>query len=144
MEGERKIPGVSHYLHPLADEGDLVLGIGEEDGAVKLSTFDVSNRTSPVEKDVELLEDERFSEANRNHRAFLQDKRHGVFFLPAGESSYVFSYENGTLEAELRVEIGGPGVRAMYVDDYLYVLGPEEIVVVDETSWEVVKRLDSR
>ncbi|MFC7058567.1 beta-propeller domain-containing protein [Halovenus salina] len=126
MEGELKIPGVSHYLHPLADEGDLILGVGEEDGSVKLSTFDVSNRSNPVEKDVELLEDERFSEANRNHRAFLQDERHGVFFLPAGESSYVFSYENGTLEAEISVSVGGPGVRAMYVDDYLYVLVPRK------------------
>jgi inhibitor of cysteine peptidase len=144
MEGELKIPGVSHYLHPLADEGDLILGVGEEDGAVKLSTFDVSNRSNPVEKDVKILKDERFSEANRNHRAFLQDERHGVFFLPAGEHSYVFSYENGTLEEEIRVDVGGPGVRAMYVDDYLYVFGSEEIVVIDETTWEVHTRLDSR
>ncbi|SDJ67124.1 Secreted protein containing C-terminal beta-propeller domain [Halovenus aranensis] len=144
MEGELKIPGVSHYLHPLDDEGDLVLGVGEEDGAVKLSTFDVSNRSAPVERDVRIIDDERFSEANENHRAFLQDRRHGVFFLPAGEGSYVFSYENGTLEEELRVDIGGPGVRAMYVDNYLYIFGPEETVVVDETNWTVVKRLDSR
>lgn len=144
VEGELKIPGVSHYLHPLADEGDLVLGVGEEDGAVKLSTFDVSDRTDPREKDVEILKDERFSEANQNHRAFLQDERHGVFFLPAGESSYVFSYEDGQLEEELSVDVGGPGVRAMYLDDYLYVFGSEEIVVIDENTWEIEKRIDSR
>ncbi|MFC7071527.1 beta-propeller domain-containing protein [Halovenus rubra] len=141
MEGKLKIPGVSHYLHPLEDEGDLVLGVGEEDGSVKLSTFDVSDRSDPVEKDVRILDNERFSEANQNHRAFLQDERHGVFFLPASEHSYVFSYENGTLEEKARVNIG-PGARAMYVDDYLYVFGSDSVVVLDETTWEVHTRLD--
>lgn len=144
MEGELKIPGVSHYLHPLEDEGDLVLGVGEEDGKVKLSTFDVSDRTDPTEEDVRILEGERFSEANQNHRAFLQDERHGVFFMPAGENSYVFSYENGQLKEEASVDVGGAGVRAMYVDDYLYVFGTEEIVVLDETTWEVETRIDGR
>jgi uncharacterized secreted protein with C-terminal beta-propeller domain len=144
MEGELKIPGFSTYIHPLDDEGDLVLGVGEEEGKVKLSTFDVSDRTDPVELDAKILENERFSEANRNHRAFLHDERHGVFFLPAGEYSYVFSYEDGELEEEARIDVGGPGVRSMYVDDYLYVFGPEEVVVLDETTWEIETRIDAR
>lgn len=144
MEGELKIPGFSTYLHPLDDEGDLVLGVGEQEGKVKLSTFDVSDRTDPVELDAKILENEHFSEANRNHRAFLHDERHGVFFLPAGEYSYVYSYEGGELEEEARVDVGGPGVRAMYVDDYLYVFGPEEVVVLDETTWEIETRIDGR
>jgi uncharacterized secreted protein with C-terminal beta-propeller domain len=143
MEGELKIPGVSHYPHPLADEGDLVLGVGEEDRTVKLSTFDVSDRDNPEEIEAYLLEGEHFSEVNRNHRAFLHDARHGVFFLPAGEHSYVFSYEDGDLEEVARVDMGGPGVRAMYVDDYLYVIGPEEVVVFDETTWAVETRIET-
>ena len=144
MEGELKIPGFSNYLHPLDDDGDLVLGVGEQEGKVKLSTFDVSDREDPIELHAEILENERFSEANRNHRAFLHDQRHDVFFLPAGEFSYVFSYEDGELEEEVRVDIGGPGVRAMYVDDYLYVFGPEEVVVLDQTTWEIETRIDAR
>lgn len=143
VEGELKIPGFSRYLHPLSDDGDLVLGVGEENGKVKLSTFDVSDRDAPVEVEAVVLE-ERFSEATRNHRAFLHDERHDVFFLPAGEHSYVFSYEGGELEEEARVDVGGPGVRAMYVDDYLYVLGPEEVVVLDRSTWEVQSRVDVR
>jgi uncharacterized secreted protein with C-terminal beta-propeller domain len=143
-EGELEVPGVSHYLHPLQDEGDYVLGVGEEAGSVKLSIFDVSDRSNPTEEDVKILDSERFSEANQNHNAFLQDERHGVFFMPAGDNSYVFSYENGQLEEEARVNIGGRGVRAMYVDNYLYVFGSEEIVVLDEETWEVETRLDSR
>jgi uncharacterized secreted protein with C-terminal beta-propeller domain len=144
VEGELKIPGFSTYLHPLDDDGDLVLGVGEQDGKVKLSTFDVSDRRNPVELDAKILANEHFSAVNQNHRAFLQDERHGVFFLPGGEASYVYSYADGRLEEVARVNIGGPGVRAMYVDDYLYVVGPEELVVLDETTWEVETRVDVR
>lgn len=144
MEGELKIPGFSNYLHPLDDEGELILGVGQEDRQLKLSVFDVSDRANPEELDVRVFENEQFSEANRNHRAFLHDERQGVFFLPAGESSYVFSYAGGELREEARVDVGGPGVRAMYVDDYLYVFGPEEVVVLDETTWSVETRVDVR
>ncbi len=142
LEGELKIPGVSHYLHPLDDDGELVLGVGEEDGKVKLSTFDVSDRTDPTELDVAILEDERMTEVNRNHRAFLQDERHEIVFIPGHERSYVFSYSDGQLEEEARVDIGGPGVRAMYIGDHLYVIGPDQVVVLDETTWEEQSRID--
>ncbi len=142
VEGELKIPGVSHYLHPLDADGDMVLGVGEEDGQVKLSIFDVSDRANPNELDVAILEDERMSEVNRNHRAFLQDERHGVIFIPGSEHSYVYSYANGTLEEVARVDVGGPGVRALYIGDNLYVFGGDQVIVLDETTWEERTRID--
>ena len=39
--GELKIPGFSSYLHPLKE--NLILGVGQENGRVKLSLFDVSD-----------------------------------------------------------------------------------------------------
>ncbi|WP_254765982.1 beta-propeller domain-containing protein [Salinilacihabitans rarus] len=140
VEGELKLPGVSEYLHPL--EEDLILGIGQEDRKVKATTFDVSDRENPVELESVILEDEHFSEIARNHRAFLQDGRHEVFFLPGTENSYVFGYADGDLEEVARVDVGGPGVRAMYVGDYLYVVGEEQVVVLDETTWEEETRVD--
>ncbi|MFC3959564.1 beta-propeller domain-containing protein [Halovivax cerinus] len=142
MEGELKIPGFSTYLHPLADDGDLVLGVGEQDGNVKLSTFDVSDRETPDELDAEILDDERFSEAVQNHRAFLHDADNGAFFVPAGESSYVYSYADGDLTREAEIDIGGQGVRSMYIEDYLYVVGEDELVVLDRGSWTVENRVD--
>ncbi|WP_121743802.1 beta-propeller domain-containing protein [Natronorubrum halophilum] len=41
-----------------------------------------------------------------------------------------------------RVDVGGSGTRAMYVDDYLYVFGEDEAVVLDETTWKVETRLE--
>ncbi|MDZ7731236.1 MAG: beta-propeller domain-containing protein [Natrialbaceae archaeon] len=142
LEGELKIPGFSSYLHPLDD--DLMLGVGEQDRQVKVSLFDVSDRSDPTELDAEILDREYYSEVNQNHRAFLHDERHEAVFIPGSEDSYVFSYANGSLEEVISVDIGGHGVRAMYIDDYLYVYGEGEVVVIDETTWAVETRIDAR
>ena len=136
--GQVKLPGFSQYLHPLGD--DKVLGIGREDGQVKAVVFDVSTPTDPEVLDSKLIDDE-WSAIARTHHAFLHDPKHGVFFLPGSEGGYVFSYGEG-LEMERRIDTRGAAQRAMYVDDYLYVFGSEELVVVDETDWERVDTLD--
>ncbi|SFB67546.1 Secreted protein containing C-terminal beta-propeller domain [Halobiforma haloterrestris] len=140
VEGELKLPGFSEYLHPLSD--DLVLGVGQEDRQPKVTLFDVSDRDDPVELDSRILEDERYSDVSRTHTAFLQDEAHDVFFVPGSDDSYVFGYEGGELEEVARVDVGGHGARAMYVDDYLYVFGEDEVVVLDERTWEEHRRLE--
>lgn len=160
--GELKIPGFSSYLHPLTD--NLILGVGEEQQnsqfldsvssppdvgveilprfvgpQVKLSLFDVSNASNPSEKDKFLL-DEGWSEVNSNHRAFLQDAKHWVFFVPAGTNGYVFSYENDSLTLVKKVT-DIEAKRALFIEDYLYIIGEREIVVFNETTWEEVGRL---
>ncbi len=134
--GELKISGFSSYLHRIDEK--TVLGIGKEDGNVKISLFDISDLTNPVEKDRYVLQ-EYWSEVMSNHHAFLLDKEHGIFFLPAGQNGYVFSYEDGL---EMVKAVKGDAVRAIYIDDYLYVIGPEEIKVYDENSWERVAELE--
>ena len=132
VEGELKLPGFSSYLHPLS--GDRVLGIGEEDGRVKLVVFDVSNPGDPKIESRKLL-DARWSAVAESHHAFLMDRRHGVFFLPAGEEAYVFDYTEG-LEVETTVKTEGRVHRTAYVGDYLYVFGDSSVTVVDERDWE--------
>ena len=73
--------------------------------------------------------------ATADHRAFLMDRRHGVFFLPAGEEAYVYNYTGG-LEVETTVATEGRVHRTAYVGDYLYVYGDNSITVVDERDWE--------
>ena len=92
VEGELKLPGFSWYLHPLP--GDRMLGIGEEDGKVKVVVFDVSNPENPTIDSETILQTE-WSAVAESHHAFLMDRRHGVFFLPAGEEAYVFDYTDG-------------------------------------------------
>ncbi len=133
--GELKIPGFSSYLHRI-DE-NTVLGIGREDGNVKLSLFDVSDLTNPKEISRYILQ-EYWSEVLTNHHAFLIDDQHGIFFLPAGQNGYIFTYEGGL---KLVKAVKENAVRAIYIDDYLYVIGPEKISVYDENSWEKVGEL---
>jgi len=136
LEGELKLPGYSSYLHPLS--GDRVLGIGKEDGEVKAVVFDVSDPTDPGIEESRVLASE-WSAISRSHHAFLLDRKHGVFFLPTGHGGMVLSAES--LDTVYEVNVDRPQ-RALYIEDYLYVFGENELAVVDETEWERVETLD--
>ena len=137
--GELELPGFSTYLHPI-DDG-TVLGIGEEEGQVKAVLFDVSDPANPTVADDRILE-EHWSAISESHHAFTIDRRHGVFFLPAGDSGVVMDYTNASLSVETSIATEGQARRARYVEDYLYVFADRGITVVDETTWEETARLD--
>jgi uncharacterized secreted protein with C-terminal beta-propeller domain len=138
IKGELKIPGYSSYLHPIAD--NYILGIGEESNKVKISLFDVSDPTNPIEKSKYNM-DEYWTEIGSNHHAFLMDKDHQIFFVPGGEGGYIFSYKDNKI-ALLKVVTGYGVKRALYINDYLYIIGDKKITVLDENTWKVVKELD--
>lgn len=138
LRGELKIPGYSSYLHPITK--DDILGIGKEEGNVKISLFDVSDPDNPTEKSKYAL-DEYWSDILNTHHAFLLDADHEIFFLPGSKGGYVFSY--GTDELELTKAVSDMRARrALYIDDYLYILADDEIVVLDENDWERVNELN--
>ena len=137
VTGELKIPGYSSYLHPI-DE-DTILGIGKEGSKVKMSLFDVSDPTNPIEASKYML-DEYWSEVQNTHHAFLQDSKHGVFFMPGNKGGYIFSYEDNELKMVKAVS-GVNARRAVYLDDYLYVIGENNVVVLDESDWSRVNEL---
>jgi len=137
--GELELPGFSSYLHPV-DENH-VLGIGEENGQVKAVLFDVSDPSNPTIDDDYIL-NSRWSAVSESHHAFLMDREHGVFFLPTGEGGNVIDYTDGDLELETRVSTDGAALRAMYVDDYMYVFGENELAVVDERTWDRTETLE--
>ena len=138
VSGQLKIPGYSSYLHPLAD--NLILGVGKEDQTVKLSLFDVSNPSEPKEVGRYVLS-EYWTEILSTHRAFLHDSKHRVFFVPGSAGGYVMSYENNNLVLRKAVsQINAK--RAVYIDDYLYIVGDNEIRVIDEKSWVESATLD--
>jgi len=137
LKGQLKIPGYSSYLHRI-DE-NKILGVGLESGQLKLSLFDVSNPESPVEV-AKFFLNEYSSEVLSNHHAFLHDPRHKVFFIPATKGGYVFSYANNQLTQRARVDLWNTK-RAIYFNNYLYVLGDNELVVLNETSWREEKRI---
>ncbi|MCX6768205.1 MAG: beta-propeller domain-containing protein [Candidatus Micrarchaeota archaeon] len=139
--GELKIPGFSSYLHPLAEH--VILGVGREDQNVKLSVFDVSDPANPAEVSKYMLS-EYWTSVSETHHAFLLDDKHKVFFIPAGSGGYVISYDPDagyalSLKAVTAVD---NALRAAYLDDYLYIVSAQKIVVLDENTWQKIGETD--
>ncbi len=95
MVGELKIPGFSTYLHPIADDKLLAIGVGgDERGAnwqTQVSMFDVSDFAAPVLADVEELDQSgqsSSSEALYEHKAFQYWAPRGLLAVPM--SSYIY------------------------------------------------------
>ena len=125
-------------MHPITK--DKILGIGKEGSQVKISLFDVSSPANPKEIDKYIL-DEYWSDILNTHHAFLLDEKHEIFFLPGSKGGYIFSYKNNSLS--LVKTISETSVkRAIYINDYLYVIGYNNIVVSNELNWERVKELE--
>jgi len=137
MEGQLKIPGYSSYLQPIAK--DMILGIGKEDWQVKVSLFDVSSASDPKEIAKYVL-DEGWSDVLSTHHAFLLDTKHEIFFLPGSQGGYIFSYQGNKLELKKAVS-GISARRAIYLDDYLYIIGDNKIIVLNELDWTRVNEL---
>jgi uncharacterized secreted protein with C-terminal beta-propeller domain len=135
MTGELKIPGFSSYLHPIS--ATRILGVGREEGKVKLSLFDVSNKYNPTEVSKYML-DEGWTEVENNHHAFLIDERHNFFFIPGGKGGYIISYTGDKLD--LVKAMSQEGVRrAVYVNDFLYILGDRDMSIWNEKTWEKIR-----
>jgi len=138
LKGELKIPGYSSYLHPITK--DKILGIGKEGSKVKISLFDVESPENPSEADKYIL-DEYWSDVLSTHHAFLLDKKHEIFFMPGSKGGYVFSYKGDELKLTRAVS-GIRARRAIYINDYLYIIGDDKITVLNEIDWEEVNELE--
>jgi len=137
VKGELKVPGYSTYLHPIG--ADQLLGIGKQDGNVKISLFDISDPTDPTELDSFIM-DEYWSEAIYNHHAFLHYEAKNLVVLPIGSSDYVFRVKDGQIS--LRKIIREDAVRNVYMDEYLYIITNDEVVVYNFDTYDEVARED--
>ncbi len=136
MTGELKIPGFSSYLHQVAD--NRILGVGQEGNQVKLSLFDVSDSANPLEVAKYLLDD-YWSEISQTHHAFLHDSKHGVVFVPGSRGGYIFNYKSDDLKLTMVVS-DIIAKRALYLNDYMYIIGDDKIVVINEIDWRKVNQ----
>jgi inhibitor of cysteine peptidase len=101
--GKLKIPGYSSYLHPY-DENHII-GIGKDEGKVKISLFNVSNVSAPNEARKYTIAKWSDSLALGDHKAFLFDKSKNLLVMPitvyqdyAWQGAYVF---NLSIEEEI-------------------------------------------
>jgi inhibitor of cysteine peptidase len=101
-----------------------------ESGRLKLSLFDTKDKTKPVEVDKFTLNDYG-SETLYNHHAFLHDKERELFFIPSYSGGYLFSYKNNKID--LMKAVSGYDIkRALYVNDYIYIVSESKIVIFDK------------
>ena len=105
--GELKIPGYSAYLHPVGD--GLVIGVGLDgtetgtNGGMKVSLFDVSDPTKPVEcgkftmsgyenEEAQVYVD---SDAYYDHKALCWDAQNKIMYIPYSKNIHRWSYSDG-------------------------------------------------
>lgn len=86
VTGELKIPGYSTYLHPLKDGYLLGIGYdGDEENAdmntVKVSVFDVNDKTNPKETDTFVIKNAS-SLINSNPKAFFYYSERDMIAIP--------------------------------------------------------------
>jgi uncharacterized secreted protein with C-terminal beta-propeller domain len=136
--GELKIPGFSSYLHPLDDTH--VIGIGSENSTVKISLYNVTDPTNPVEQSKYLAPGGSWSMAQSDHKAFLFDRERNLLVIPmwtSSSSKYGTSYWAGAYVLNVSVEDGvslwgtvshngqsgyDQPFRALYIGDTLYTV----------------------
>lgn len=172
--GELKIPGYSTYLHPVGENHLLGLGyetevekmVGSNESFVrqvglKLSLFNVTDLSNPVEQDVEIIGGEgTYSQAVDTHKAFFIHQEKNMYGFPVsvydykknpvnpyigeGAMLYTVTPDSGiTVAANLispsqnqSYEIWDELTqRILYINDAIYLVKPQQIVSYDLNSF---------
>lgn len=147
--GALKIPGFSNYLQFYNE--NLLFGIGQENGRVKISMFDITNPADVKEVDKKILGYYEWSEAwNEPHSVLIDEKKNIVAFPVSRYDSYdylVYSYEEGEgfvkrykqqvkakYDYDMEYSTGPATYRGIYIDNSLYVV--ESCTGITEVSLE--------
>ncbi len=166
--GELKIPGFSTYLHPYDDAH--IIGIGRDENIVKISLFDVTDVTDPIElAKYEITNDDEDwhwmqSSALYEHKAFLFDQEKDLLVIPVGDyskqSAYVFDitskdgislrgtithdFDNDEPEDEWYYggDYGNSIQRTLYIDDVLYTISNNLVKMNDLTDLHEINSVE--
>lgn len=139
--GYLKIPGFMRYLHPY-DENHII-GVGrDENNSVKISIFDVTNVSAPIEIDMYSVPgDWSDSTVLTDHKAFLFEKSRDLLAIPVSayywdkywqwQGLYVFNItlSNGIVLRGNVTHLEDTAYywncqvkRALYIDNVLYTV----------------------
>lgn len=142
LKGELKVPGVSTYLQ-MTEHG--LLGIGTDNGTLKVSLFDVSG-DAPREIDTYVFDGYSYSEGQWDHHAVLWDERYDLLSLPvyrwgAASDEKAWYYASWSALDTLSVAAGGIELRgsvehenasvqrSLYIGDNLYSISTTMVKV---------------
>lgn len=150
--GELKIPGFSDYLHFYGENRLLGIGMNVEEGTqstdgVKLSMFDISDKTDVKETDTYVLEHVYSADVSYDYKAALIDPGRNIIGFSGnsmgGQKYFLFEYdkEKGFI-CNMEEDINGNGMfvaRGVYIEDVLYVVQGN---VIEAYGLEDYKKVD--
>ena len=134
--GYLKIPGFTRYLHPY-DENHII-GVGKDGNIVKISLFDVSNVSKPIEIDKYMINGTWSDTTVLNeHKAFLFSKVKNLLAFPVSvhiltsqwQGIYVFNItlsEGFMLRGKI-THLAYYVERSLYIDNVLYTISSKKI-----------------
>jgi inhibitor of cysteine peptidase len=151
-----KIPGFSEYMQPFGD--GLLFGLGKQTNenssvtGLKLSMFDVSDKTSVFEIDKTVLTGNyTWSDASYNHKAILVSPKRGLIGFASYDSYFIYHYDKAkgfTLLKQLKIGVdalkmgmNNGTVRGLYIDDVLYVFTGNAVISIDMGNYEKIQTL---
>jgi uncharacterized secreted protein with C-terminal beta-propeller domain len=127
--GELTMPGFSTYLHPV--DATHMIGLGFEGHSMKVSLYDVSDRTNPIEEQKLLLSNFSYSPALYDPHAVTFDASRSLLIVPVSGydngsqyvcAAYLFNTSGGiSLIGTAGSNNSGGVERTMYIGDTLYV-----------------------
>jgi uncharacterized secreted protein with C-terminal beta-propeller domain len=134
--GYLKIPGFTRYLHPY-DENHII-GVGKDGNVVKISLFDVSNVSKPIEIDKYTINGTWSDTPVLNeHKAFLFSKVKNLLAFPVSvhtkgtvwQGGYVFSITlpEGFVFRGKITNLPYHVDRLLYIDNVLYTISSKKI-----------------
>lgn len=169
--GYLKVPGFSTYMHLL--DKNHILGFGtdtyEQDGGtrtggIKLSLFDVTDPTSPIESKVEVIGSSgSYSELQYNHKALMISLDKGLMAFPLSVASSTpyytdfvgaYLYEISEDDFSYYGQVTHKGTksnnydatstinRLLYIDDYLYSFSNEKMMLSDLPTLKTINELE--
>jgi inhibitor of cysteine peptidase len=157
--GELTIPGFSTYLHPI--DGGHLLGIGRENSSVKISIYDVSDPTNPLETDKYIVAGYSSTPADSDYKAVLFSAEKNLLVIPIHSWSYddgnytsrsgfyVFTVSpqsgialRGIIDQDGRQPYYYGNARVLFIGEYLYSITDGSVGVNAISSLSAVGSLE--
>ena len=100
--------------------------------------FDTSDKADITARHTLEL-DATYSEALYNHKAFFISPEKNIIGFLGSEDYYIFSYDDSKGFVQLShfwFDTPEYNVRGLYIGDHAYIVGNEEMMVIDMNTWD--------
>ncbi|MCL2550239.1 MAG: beta-propeller domain-containing protein, partial [Methanimicrococcus sp.] len=141
--GSMKLTGSYSYLYPINDT--LIVGFGTSadwrDWRSKLSLYDVSDPTKPVELDTFYFAPYEYASIYDYH-GFTWNAGRNLMVVPGYNHAYIFEIKDGKISL-IKDDHHEKGyvVRSVYIGNNLYIISDKEIHVYDMNNWQRVRTI---